>query len=110
MTGGAGICAFASLKYTAAFYIGNERSIISCQKDEQVYLLSGTPNSAAVTIIANTEQIVNGPTKMSGGAVGLWNYKDNGDICKSPRCTTNAPTYDPTTTPSAQPSITPTAT
>eukprot|EP01084_Bolivina_argentea_P192556 330529_1 len=45
--GTGGICGAGALVYSAAFYIGNERSIISCQKDEQVYLLSGTPNSAA---------------------------------------------------------------
>eukprot|EP01084_Bolivina_argentea_P164308 285665_1 len=68
-----------SLIYTAAFYIGNERSIISCQNDEQIYLLSGTPGSPTVTIISNTD--------LDAGANGLWNYNDNGDICKPPSCT-----------------------
>eukprot|EP01084_Bolivina_argentea_P125757 222759_1 len=92
-----GICAAGSLKYTAAFYIGQDLSIISCEYDEQLYLLSGTPNSPDVTIISNTAN------KMSAGANGLWNYNDNGDICKPPSCT-DAPTFNPTKTPIDNPS------
>eukprot|EP01084_Bolivina_argentea_P304287 525460_1 len=96
MSGSTGVCGDKSSIYTAAFYIGNERSIISCVNDNtKVYLLSGTHvSSPLVTGIPNT------PTK----ADGLWNYNDDNIICKSPLCT-EAPTSYPTTIPSAQPSI-----
>eukprot|EP01084_Bolivina_argentea_P164300 285654_1 len=99
MSGDAGLCGGSgSLMYTAAFYIGNERSIISCPNDNQVYLLSGTPGSPTVTIISNTD--------LDAGANGLWNYNDNGDICKPPSCT-DAPTFNPTKTPTDNPSKSP---
>eukprot|EP01084_Bolivina_argentea_P148201 259144_1 len=84
----------------AVTYIGNEVSLISCRAESNtLLLLQGTPYNPAVTVLSGST--------INSYAFGIFNYNEDGSICKPQSCT-NAPTHQlPSRSPSNHPTYSP---